>query len=134
MATAFTIDKTQKWGNTVQIELDLGAGSAAAGDTYDIEIPGGYWKVSGVWGIKIGLSAAGDSVGLSTVTAAGSASSACLVFTGVVADNAIVSGVSGAETNLLIVPGGSLRATVVDAGVGAGSACKLFVSLVQTNP
>lgn len=134
MATAYTINRTTKWGNVISVPFDVGVGSAGAGDTYDIVIPGGYWQICGLWAIKIGTSGAGDAVTLSVVDSAGSASSVATLYSGVATDNTISVGTIADETKLLVSPGYSLRLTSVNAGVGAGAACKVFVQMVQTNP
>ena len=133
---AFTIERKQKWGDVVAVEMSCGAGSAGpGGDTFDLLIPGGYWKVVAVSGAKgAGTSGAGDSVSLQIVHS-GSATNCALILgaAGVAPGDSLRDEALDTAANL-VEPGDSLRLVAVNDGVGTGVASTIWVHMVQANP
>lgn len=133
---AFTIGRKQKWGDVIAVEMTCGAGSAGpAGDTFDLLIPGGYWKVVAVSGAKgLGTTGAGDALTLQIVHSGSAADCAAIISGAGVAPGDSVRDQSLDTAANLVEPGDSLRLKAVDGGAGTGVAATVYVHLVQANP
>jgi len=135
--SSFTITRPDVWGNIVGVKMKLGSGTVG-GDTYSIGIPGGYWQICNVFGVKDSNAAVGGDALYLGVATTGTVDTYNLVASSTMAANMSFAGTQTQtwhSGSLNVSPGQSLVAMVVNAGAGNGGyGCELFVQMLQRNP
>jgi len=155
MANFVKLDEQPVWTDVVNVKLKAPSGSTGAGDVSYKVLPGGYWEVCNVWGIKSNDGAANDRIEIGRVTDGDSSSfeSIALILTGAVDHGTLLPAASGSfgqdgngsliqvptavlsgtEGALGLIPGKALAVRSISDGSGGDASATVHIQLRQSD-